>query len=95
MIALGNIEFSLTLRTDKMHNPKQIEAVCRSYCKLKNENPDEEVFSPIKSDFNVLVETLNEYSKRNSHPHWQDYIKQVEEFATMLEAINEVEHLEN
>ena len=77
-----------------MYNQKEIEAVCRSYCKLKNENPDEEVFSPVKSDFNVLVETLGEYSKRNSHPHWQDYIQKVEEFVIMMEAMNEAETLE-
>ena len=79
-----------------MFTDKKIEAVCRSYCKLKNENPDEEVSQPfIRGDFNILTETLNEYSKRNSHPHWQDYIEKVKEFATMLEAMEQAESLEN
>lgn len=73
-----------------MFDETKIESVCRSYCKLKNENPDEEVFAPIKSDFNVLTETLAEYAKRNAHPHWQDYILAVTDFATMLEAMDEV-----
>lgn len=78
-----------------MLDDKKLEAVCRSYCKLKNENPDEEVMAPVKSDFNILTETLAEYSKRNSHPHWQDYIQQVQEFVIMMEAMEQAETMED
>jgi hypothetical protein len=78
-----------------MFNEKEVEAVCRSYCKLKNENPDE-VRAPFAgSDFNILTETLDEYAKRKSHPHWQDYIETVQEFVIMMEAMEQVEHLES
>lgn len=77
-----------------MLDDNKIEAVCRSYCRLKNENPDELRAPFVAGDFNILTETLDEYAKRNSHPHWQDYIEKVKEFAIMMEAMNEEVRLE-
>lgn len=78
-----------------MLDDAKIEAVCRSYCRLKNENPDEIRPPFVGGDFNILTETLDEYAKRKSHPHWQDYIEKVQEFVTMMEAMEQVEHLES
>lgn len=78
-----------------MWDEKKVEAVCRSYCKLKNENPDELRAPFVAGDFNILTETLDEYAKRNSHPHWKDYVQQVKDFVTMLEATEQAEHPES